>query len=267
MRRIVEDTRRVNRRDLWNHWNMLKTAKIINLPYSEFRHLDMARTLVRKNTDECTVLQKNKESVREELKTSETTREHLAQQVSAWVQDTQAKLSEALGYDQLALAKEVAFVHPTNRVTAWFRCMRCTIVGGKHRADKSLTYTDVCVHRCPGRTKRERLKGAWNVEWFEPDQKVKSVPEDFLSLWLELMWLELISTQAIAAARELLRVCKLDERHALTPQLAIFGCNFFCKSCKDPIVMDASSVVSNRGTWWFPCLFTYIFLDRTQQTA
>jgi hypothetical protein len=172
MRRLVENTSRVNRRDLRNHWNMLKTANKITLPYSEFRGLDMARTLVRKNTDEGTVLQKASESVHEELKTSETTREHLTQQVSVWIQDTQAKLSEVLGYDYHAQAKEVAFTHPTTRVTAWFRCTRCSNVDGKQREDKPLAYADVCTHRCLGRTKRERSKGVWNIKWFESDQKV-----------------------------------------------------------------------------------------------
>jgi hypothetical protein len=77
-----------------------------------------------------------------------------------------------------------------------------------------------------------------------------------------------MSKQAIAAANELLRVCNLDERHATDTKLAAFGCNFLCKTCEEPIVLDASSVVSDHSAWWFSCPFVYqICLDWAQQTS
>ncbi|KAF8507744.1 hypothetical protein JB92DRAFT_2734536 [Gautieria morchelliformis] len=221
IRRIVEDVSRVNRKDLRDHWNMLKTAATTPLPpYSEFLHLDMARTLTRKNTDEC-LSNPSKESVREELKNNKVTREHVAQQVSAWIRDTKTKLSEALGYDQLALDKEAAFVHPVDRVTAWFSCTRCRRLTGPFKDDNALTFADVCAHRCLGKNKKQRLKGAWKVEEFKADQK------------------------AITAAKELLRVSHLKERNATQMQLDGFGCSFLCTACKNPIVMDASSVIGH----------------------
>ena len=152
---------------------MLKTAnKGFTPPYSEFIRLDMVRTLAKKNTDDCSVFQAYKQSVREELKTNTTTREHVAQQVTAWTRDIMTKLSEKLGYDHLALAKEAKFEYPVHRVTAWFKCTRCSRMGGKLRVDKALTFADVCSHRCLGRTKRDKSKDAWDINWFEPDQKV-----------------------------------------------------------------------------------------------
>ena len=172
IRRIVEETSRVNRKDLRSHWNMLKSAATTPLlPYSEFRLLDMARTLVKKNTDEYTVFQSSKESVREELEINAATREHISQQVRSWMQATKTKLSEMLGYDHLALAKEAGFIQPVDRVTAWFRCTQCGTTAGKLR-DKALSVADVCSHRCPGRIKKAKSKAAWNVGLFEPDQKV-----------------------------------------------------------------------------------------------
>jgi hypothetical protein len=159
---------------------MLMTAATTPLPpYSEFLHLDMARTLTRKNADEG-LSNPSKESVREELKNNKVTREHLAQQVSAWIRDKKAKLSEALGYDQLALDKEAAFVHPVDRVTAWFSCTRCSRIAGTLNNDNALTFADVCAHRCLGKNKRQRVKSVWKVEQFEAHQRVlSSVPELF----------------------------------------------------------------------------------------
>jgi hypothetical protein len=69
-----------------------------------------------------------------------------------------------------------------------------------------------------------------------------------------------VGAQAIQAAKEVLRVCDLNEETSTTAKLNGLGCRFLCKSCPVPIVMDASSVVSTPSHHGLPSrLITLIF--------
>ncbi|KAF8584838.1 hypothetical protein K439DRAFT_1660588 [Ramaria rubella] len=222
VRRLTEDAARANREEIRKYWNRLNTVGKRPIPsYSEFRRLDMVRTLVKKNTDGATVFQQKKESVRDELRTNQATTEHIEQQINAWLINNKNRLSKKLGYDHPELAEASAFLHPVDRVTAWFRCKRCNRVGKKAEQNKSLTFADLCAHRCLAVTKKEKVKGEWNVDWFEPDEK------------------------AIDAAKKLVHVCNLDERKATLKDLYASSRKIVCRSCSSPTTMPASSVIGH----------------------
>ena len=243
IRRAMDNTARINRNDIRSYWNRLKTIATGALPsYYEFRRLPMPSMLALKNTSEELALNENKESVRQELQNNATTRKHVQEQVNVWLADKKTKFAEMLGEKYSALAGPAGFIHPVERTTAWFRCKLCQRVAKRLHETAALTFANVCAHQCPAVSKNDSHKGGrWDVEWFEPDHQASET----VYLWKSEVTVNSLhhSKQAIAAAKEVLRVCGLDNRQATTVQLGDFGCSILCKSCEGPIVMDALSVV------------------------
>ncbi|KAF8525041.1 hypothetical protein BU17DRAFT_83947 [Hysterangium stoloniferum] len=215
IRALIDNTTRLNRKDLQRYWNSLKTSKKGPLPaYAQFRRLNMARILELKNTDEKALLKKEKESVRHELRHNAHTRDHLTREINAWLNDQRAKLSDKMGHSYAELVVAGGYQHPVERINAWFICTRC-----KKETDP-MDFERVCGHRCRGLTDVEKAQGAWDVAWFEVD------------------------TKAIAAGNELLRISALDEKFTETKKSLIdLGARFLCKACPSPIVMDGLSII------------------------
>lgn len=174
VRRAIENTAQKNRDDIRSYWDMLKTTRKGPLPsYPEFRRLPMVNTLVWKNTTEALALDGKKETVSAELREDEVTRNHIQQNIDVWLHDKRKKLAQKLGDPYPSLPVPSGFVHPVERTTAWFQCTKCNRVSKSLEGVTALSFANVCAHQCIGLPKKERLQGTWDVDWFEPDQKVR----------------------------------------------------------------------------------------------
>lgn len=172
----VDESARQNREDLRRYWTKLKSWRQGSFPingllpcYGEFRRLDISKVLLQKNTDKSQAMRDDRERLWVELNSNVDTQSHIRDQVNAWLDDKRAKLATKLGCKHPELETAGGFLHPVERINAWFICTNCS---QKNR--KALSFKDVCGHQCSTPTRKDRLKAHWDINWFEPDMKVSS---------------------------------------------------------------------------------------------
>ena len=100
----------------------------------------------------------------------------LSNQLKQWVETAKEDFAVLLGFPKKKwkhVSKNV--LHPVERFTARFRCIRCAKAkGGSITDDGCLDFQAACRHVCvsgPGRTIRGK-RGMWDVSNFVKDEKV-----------------------------------------------------------------------------------------------
>jgi len=115
-------------------------------------------------------------------------------------------------------------LHPVERATARFRCIRCVKVKGGSRTDEGcLDFEAACRHVCisgPGRTLRGK-RGMWDVSNFVKDEK------------------------AINALNKINQALRYNEDEILARIMISLGLAVLCTSCDPPMVLDSRSVVDH----------------------
>lgn len=158
------------RRDVEAYYNRIRSAEPAKImpTLQEFRKLPTVQ-LMEKNDSRITGIAKDLQHI--------TVKSLLLHDLEIWEKDTQERLAETLGYKGWKSASSLK-LHPTQRLTARFRCTRCDAAFPAGRFDdRGFTLSETCLHCCKPNNRKEKSKGVWSTELFVGDQKVKLFPK------------------------------------------------------------------------------------------
>ncbi|KAL0057936.1 hypothetical protein AAF712_015400 [Marasmius tenuissimus] len=212
-RRTHEETYRQARASVAKHYNRLRAGRLeMPLPTLEvFRDLPIVAQL-----------QKNSQpniNLDNELKSSVIT-SLLHTQLEEWREKAMDHLLTLLGLPTGWKSASKNKLHPTQRVTARFRCGRCTRIEMRNREDECLDLAGVCAHTCEA-SKKGRIP-QWKIENFVKDDK------------------------AIDAMTKVVVLCDVNpEDSSSIAALKAFGHKIICQSCDALIIMTPGNVVGH----------------------
>lgn len=117
----------------------------------------------------------------------------LTDQLNQWVETAKADFAVLLGFPKKWRNASKNVLHPVERATARFRCIRCDAKAkeGSRTDDGCLNFEAVCRHVCSvgqGRMVKGK-KGKWDVSNFVKDEKVGAVHFVFSTLSSLLIFL------------------------------------------------------------------------------
>ncbi|KAK1221576.1 hypothetical protein PQX77_015589 [Marasmius sp. AFHP31] len=212
-RRTHEETYRNARNSVAKHYNRLRAGRLeMPLPTLEvFRELPIIAQL-QKNA-------KPNINLDNELKSSVIT-SLLHAQLEEWREKAMDHLLTLLGLPTGWKSASKNKLHPTQRVTARFRCGRCTRIEMRNREDECLDLAGVCAHTCEA-SKKGRIP-QWKIENFVKDEK------------------------AIDAMKKVIALCDVNpEDSSSIGVLKAFGHKIVCQSCDAVIIMTPGNVVGH----------------------
>lgn len=167
----------------------------------------------------------------------------LSDQLKQWVETAKDDFAVLLGFPKKWNTASKNVVHPVERVTARFLCIRCGTKAkdrGSRTNGGSLDFAAACRHVCStgeGRAVKGK-KGKWGANKFVKDEKVVVfVPSAPLLLIIFL-------TQAIHAMKKIVQTLNYSEEKAGPRDMIALGLSVLCTSCDPPMVVDSRGVVS-----------------------
>jgi hypothetical protein len=170
-RHAVEVAHLKNRSDVEKHYNSIRSSKIHpflpSLP--TFRQLPIINLLQSASTIESI-------TIAQTLQSNPLMRGLLSDQLKQWAQTAKEDFAVLLGFPRKWKNASKNVLHPVERATARFQCIRC---GAKAKSrgntdDGCLDFAAACKHVCSigqGRVLKGK-KGKWNVSNFVKDEKV-----------------------------------------------------------------------------------------------
>jgi hypothetical protein len=171
-RRGHEAAYKQNRRDVEQHYNRLRSQKLVDIlpPISVFRELPIMAMLQASPTTAET--SKVPRAVLSALQKTPFVQNQLDVQLKKWLENAKTQLSAILGHPNWKSASKVV-LHPCDRVTARFLCKNCPRLPLKNQLDGCLDLAGACAHECVGMSKaQKRHKKAWDLNKFVKDEKV-----------------------------------------------------------------------------------------------
>lgn len=177
-RRATEISLMDNRKDVEQLYNRLSSAKkaypiLPSLP--NFRKLPVVNLLQSAEHAE-----RAKPTVATTLQNNATMKELLDKQIKQWVDNARKDLAAVLGFPKNWKTANKNVLHPVERVTGRFLCVKCERVEEKYKMDGCFDFTGACRHVCfVGSEKKGRLrtgqKALWDPSNFVKDEKVRSL--------------------------------------------------------------------------------------------
>jgi len=172
-RRRKEISLMENRKDVGHLYNSLRSKKAYeSLPsLPTFRQLPVV-----------SVLQAGRHQGKQEKRIMNTLQGNalmenlLDQQIHQWAEAAKRDLAVVLGCPKDWKTVSKLDLHPVERVTAWFLCVKCKSVEKKYRMDGCLDFAGACAHICRNKNGRndKGKKAIWNPTKFVKDDKVCS---------------------------------------------------------------------------------------------
>jgi hypothetical protein len=177
-----------NRSDVEKYYNSLRSSKLYpflpSLP--TFRQLPIISLLQSAPATEGI-------TITQTMVSNPLMRGLLTDQLNQWAETAKADFAVLLGFSKKWRNASKNVLHPVERVTARFRCIRCDTKakGGSRTDDGCLNFEAVCRHVCSvgqGRMLKGK-KGRWDVSNFVKDEKVGC---SFLFLFFHLVVVNLL---------------------------------------------------------------------------
>ncbi|KLO09321.1 hypothetical protein SCHPADRAFT_1000310 [Schizopora paradoxa] len=137
----------------------------------------------------------------------------LTDNISVWIDNQQRTLLKLVGQSNYT-HKNDKQPHPLTFCTARFICMKCKDRAAKQFKPISLSFFDLCKHKCADSSKTSSR--GWSITNFALDQK------------------------AVNVSKALLEMLNLKEEDAQIPELPV-NTNILCESCEGMVVMNTLS--------------------------
>ncbi|KDR80128.1 hypothetical protein GALMADRAFT_136670 [Galerina marginata CBS 339.88] len=174
-RRNAEITLMKNRADVEAVYKRLRSGKLH--PYlpalATFRQLPVISML------QSSERSSPSHSVAETLQNDKVMKELMMNQLKKWTEKAKQDLGVTLGFPKNWKSASKNVLHPVERVTARFLCMKCERVDAKYRADWSLDFAGACLHECGvGNQKKGKVrksKVVWDAKNFVKDEKAINI--------------------------------------------------------------------------------------------
>ncbi|KAF9051539.1 hypothetical protein BJ165DRAFT_1449516 [Panaeolus papilionaceus] len=248
-RRANEATGMRNRADIEALYNTLRSKPTNHIfpPLSVFRKLPVVGLLQSTHPPEATkpstpwyLLQKDAKKPHGEkellkaLDGNKMISKMIDTQVKDWINQARDDLAVVLGFPKGWKSASSLVVHPVDRLTARWICIKCAPLNGegyanKWRIDESLDFEGVCKHECgkdglnvQGRKAKNNQKIEWKASNFQRDEKVIQVMET----WLQKKQLR-------------------EDMTRTTEMLFTGGYAVICKSCDPPMVLDCRNMIAH----------------------
>lgn len=153
------------RKEIWKLYDRLKTANEILPNRYVFSKLPVVASLLNKPG-------KGAEEVATSL-TEKAVLTLIQDNLAVWVETSRNDFAALLGYPNYRQISDKC-ITPTKRLTALFRCTRCTGKNMKGHRSIALTFREACAHKCRSPGMQSDLNPDWSVDNFELDQKVRA---------------------------------------------------------------------------------------------
>lgn len=162
-----------NRGDIERHYHSIRSSKVYpflpSLP--TFRQLPVINLLQSAPPTEDT-------TITQTLASNSLMRSLLSDQLKQWVEAAKGDFAVLLGFPKKWKNASKNVLHPVERATARFQCIRCGTKEkdrGKRTSDGCLNFAAACQHVCStgGRAMKGK-RGRWDASNFVTDDKVGS---------------------------------------------------------------------------------------------